>query len=305
MTSNSYHIPVLLHAAVNGLNINPLGTYVDVTFGGGGHSRAILDKLDGGKLFAFDQDTDASANVLQHPSLIFIRQNFRYLRNYLRLHGADFIDGLLADLGVSSHQFDDAQRGFSIRYDARLDMRMNPDVPNDAYNVVNTYEEKKLADVFYFYGELRNARQLAAHLCNVRSDRKIETTGQLKEVFKNFTPRGKEAGFYAQLFQALRIEVNAELDVLKEMLMQTIQVIKPGGRLVVISYHSLEDRLVKNFIRTGNFEGEQQKDFFGNIKRPFVEINKKPIVPDEEEINMNPRARSAKLRIAERTDEQV
>ncbi|HYG51170.1 MAG TPA: 16S rRNA (cytosine(1402)-N(4))-methyltransferase RsmH [Flavobacteriales bacterium] len=300
MTSSSYHTPVLLHDAVEGLNINPHGTYVDVTFGGGGHSAAILQKLATGKLYAFDQDPDAQRNLPANPNLVFIPSNFRYLENFLQLYGVSTIDGLLADLGVSSHQFDDAQRGFSFRFDARLDMRMDTNAAVDAHNVINTYEEEKLADVFYLYGELRNARQIAKRISIARREKPIETTGQLQKVLDDMVPQKMKTGFFAQVFQALRIEVNHELDVLAELLEAATRKLKPGGRLVIISYHSLEDRLVKNFIRSGNVKGELQKDFYGNLQRPLKEINKKPIVPGEEEIKQNNRARSAKLRIAER-----
>jgi 16S rRNA (cytosine1402-N4)-methyltransferase len=302
MTSNSYHTPVLLHAAVDGLNINPLGTYVDVTFGGGGHSAKILEKLTSGKLYAFDQDPDAQHNIVANPNLIFIPANFKFLVNFLQMHGVRQIDGLLADLGVSSHQFDDAKRGFSFRFDARLDMRMDTNAPLDAYYVINNYEEERLAEIFYLYGELRNSRLIAKKISIARRASPIETTGQLQEVLADTVPERLKTGFFAQVFQALRIEVNHELDVLCDLLESATNLLKPKGRLVIMSYHSLEDRLVKNYIRSGNVRGELEKDFYGNLKRPLTEINRKPIVPDAAEIKLNNRARSAKLRIAEKIE---
>lgn len=300
MTINSYHNPVLLHPAVEGLNINPQGTYVDVTFGGGGHSNLILQKLTTGKLFAFDQDPDAQKNIVPNPNLIFIPANFRFLLNFLHSHNVTHIDGLLADLGVSSHQFDDASRGFSFRFDARLDMRMDTNASLDAYQVVNTYEESALANIFYLYGELRNSRLIAKKISIARREAKIETTGQLQTVLDGMVPAKMKTGFFAQVFQALRIEVNHELDVLCELLACATNLLNPGGRLVIMSYHSLEDRLVKNYIRSGNVSGELKKDFYGNLLRPLTEINRKPIVPDANEIKENNRARSAKLRIAQK-----
>lgn len=297
--TGSYHTPVLLHAAVDGLNINPAGTYVDVTYGGGGHSALILSKLTTGKLYAFDQDPDALHNVVQDPNLVFIPSNFRYLDNFLRMHNVTHIDGLLADLGVSSHQFDAATRGFSFRFDHRLDMRMDTNAALDAYNVVNTYEEEKLAAVFYLYGELRNSRAIAKAISIARRAKPIETTADLQTLLEKMVPQKMRTGFFAQLFQALRIEVNQELQVLEELLESATRYLAPNGRLVVISYHSLEDRLVKNYIKAGNFKGEQQKDFYGNLIRPLKEVGKL-IVPDEEEIERNNRARSAKMRIAEK-----
>lgn len=299
MTGNSYHTPVLLHAAVDGLNINPHGTYVDVTFGGGGHSALILSQLTTGKLYAFDQDPAAQRNLKEHPNLVFIPANFRYLDNFLRLHAVSHIDGLLADLGVSSHQFDDATRGFSFRFDHRLDMRMDTNAGLDAHNVINNYEEEKLADVFYQYGELRNSRAIAKTISIARRTKPIDTTGELQQLLEKMVPQKMRTGFFAQLFQALRIEVNQELEVLKDLLTSATMWLGPGGRLVVISYHSLEDRLVKNYMKAGNFNGEQQKDFYGNLIRPLKEVGKL-IVPDEEEIEKNNRARSAKMRIAEK-----
>lgn len=300
MMTNSYHTPVLLHAAVDGLNINPQGTYVDVTYGGGGHSALILSKLTTGKLFAFDQDADAEKNVSDHPNLIFIAANFRFLSNFLQLHGVNQIDGLLADLGVSSHQFDDSTRGFSFRFENRLDMRMDKGAALDAYNVINTYEEGKLADIFYLYGELRNARQIAKQISIQRRADPIETTSQLNNLLEPMVPQKMRTGFMAQVFQAIRIEVNQELEVLRELLESSTSLLKPNGRLSIMSYHSLEDRMVKNFFRTGNINGYLEKDFYGNPIRPLREITRKPIVPDEKEIETNSRARSAKLRIAEK-----
>ncbi|HLP11334.1 MAG TPA: 16S rRNA (cytosine(1402)-N(4))-methyltransferase RsmH [Flavobacteriales bacterium] len=300
MKSSNYHTPVLLHDAVEGLNINPLGTYVDVTFGGGGHSAKILEQLTSGKLYAFDQDPDAQRNLPENPNLIFIPSNFRFLENFMQMYGVNGIDGLLADLGVSSHQFDDAKRGFSFRFDARLDMRMDTNAGLDACTVVNTYEEEDLANMFYLYGELRNSRAIAKNISIARREAPIETTGRLQEVLKDLMPERMRTGFFAQVFQALRIEVNHELDVLVDLLEAATKKLNKGGRLVIISYHSLEDRLVKNFIRSGNVKGELQKDFYGNLQRPLKEINKKPIVPGDAEIKENNRARSAKLRIAEK-----
>lgn len=300
MTTNVYHTPVLLHDAVDGLNINPQGTYIDVTFGGGGHSKKILEQLTTGKLYAFDQDPDARQNLPDHPNLVFIPSNFRYLQNFMQMYGVTGIDGLLADLGVSSHQFDDPSRGFSFRFDNRLDMRMDTNADFNAYDVVNEYEEEKLADVFYLYGELKNSRQIAKRISIARREKVIDTTSDLQKVLEGMVPQRMLTGFFAQVFQALRIEVNHELDVLVELLQAATTLLNPGGRLVVISYHSLEDRIVKNFIRAGNVKGEQEKDFYGNVIRPLTEINKKAIVPDEEEVKNNNRARSAKLRIAQK-----
>lgn len=299
--ANCYHIPVLLHPSVDGLAIQPSGIYVDVTFGGGGHSREILHRLgNDGKLYGFDQDADAEQNIIGDNRFVFVRSNFRYLSNFMRYYGVEEIDGLLADLGVSSHHFDDKERGFSFRFDGALDMRMNTRAGKTAAEVVNTYTEEALADVFYLYGELKNARKLAAVLVKARAEKPIETIGDFLEVIKPFTGKDKEKKFLAQAFQALRIEVNDEMRALKEMLRQALSVLKKGGRLVVITYHSLEDRLVKNFLKTGNFEGKTEQDFFGNIQSPFRLVNNKVIVPSDEEIESNPRSRSAKLRIAEK-----
>ncbi len=296
-----YHVPVLLEESLMGLDIHPSGTYVDVTFGGGGHSREILKQLDEeGHLYGFDQDADAEQNVPEDTRFTFVRSNFRYLYNFMRYHGElEQVDGLLADLGVSSHHFDDKERGFSFRFEGALDMRMNTRAGQTAADVLNNYSEEKLANVLYLYGELKAARKMAAAIVLTRATKPFETIGDLLDAIKPFVGKDKEKKFLAQVFQALRIEVNNEMLALKEMLRQTRLVLKPGGRLVVITYHSLEDRLVKNFLKTGNFEGKAEQDFFGNIKSPFKLINNKVIVPSDEEIERNPRSRSAKLRIAE------
>lgn len=298
----SYHVPVMLEESVEGLAIKEDGIYVDVTFGGGGHSREILKRMDcGGRLYGFDQDVDAEQNALDDPRFVFVRSNFRYLYNFMRYYGVcGEVDGILADLGVSSHHFDDKDRGFSFRFDGALDMRMNTRAARTAADIVNTYTEEALADVFRLYGELKQANRLASLIVTAREGKKIETIGDFLELVKPLVGKDKEKKFLAQAFQALRIEVNDEMRALKEMLEQTLQVLKPGGRLVVITYHSLEDRLVKNFLKTGNFEGKSEQDFFGNIKTPFRVVNNKVIVPSEEEIERNPRSRSAKLRIAEK-----
>ncbi|MDH5608491.1 MAG: 16S rRNA (cytosine(1402)-N(4))-methyltransferase RsmH [Cyclobacteriaceae bacterium] len=299
-----YHIPVLLNESVEGLDIHPGGTYVDVTFGGGGHSAAIYQKLSNGRLIAFDQDPDANKNTRtfesdENRSFLFVPSNFRHIKRYLKFHGSTQVDGILADLGVSSHQFDEQQRGFSTRFDSALDMRMDYSSPGlTAKEVINSYEESDLVHVLSLYGEIINARTLAARIVRQRNQAPIETTSQLKAIATEVAPRGKTAKYLAQLFQAIRIEVNDEMGALKEMLTQCADVLKPEGRLVVISYHSLEDRLVKNFISSGNFKGKQEKDFYGNLIRPLDPFNRKPIVPGEEEIAENNRARSAKLRIA-------
>lgn len=295
-----YHNPVLLKECIEGLKIDPEGIYVDVTFGGGGHSREILKHLTTGKLYAFDQDPDALGNSIDDERFELIQQNFRYLKNFLKLYKALPVKGILADLGVSSHQFDVAERGFSIRYDAALDMRMDRNAAVSAYNVLNEYEEADLKRIFREYGELPNAGKVAFEIIKKRSEEPIDTVSKLKSAVQRCAPRHKENQFYAQLFQAIRIEVNRELEVLKDLLMQSLEVLDKGGRLVVISYHSLEDRLVKNFMKMGKFEGEIEKDFFGNPIVPFKVITNKPIVPSEKEIKENSRARSAKLRIAEK-----
>lgn len=296
----TYHQPVLLHQSIDGLNIHKDGIYVDVTFGGGGHSREILSRLEGkAHLYSFDQDADAEQNIVDNPRFTFIRSNFRYLKNFLRYYGEEEgIDGLLADLGVSSHHFDDAERGFSFRFDAPLDMRMNQRACQTAADVINTYSEQALADIFYYYGELKNSRQIAAAILKERNNHRIETTGELQTMVQPFFGRDREKKELAKVFQALRIEVNHEMDALKEMLTAAAQLLKPGGRLVVITYHSLEDRMVKNIMKTGNTEGDETKDFFGNIPSPFKLITRKPIIPDDNEQAKNPRSRSAKLRVA-------
>lgn len=301
-----YHIPVLLEESVDGLNIQPEGVYVDVTFGGGGHSRAILRQLERkGRLIVFDQDKDALVNAPDDPRVTFVRGNFRFLGNFLRYHKIVAIDGLLADLGVSSHHFDDADRGFSFRYDGALDMRMNQEASQSAAQILNDYSVDALTDVFYKYGELRNARRIASAIVSFREKQAIKTTSELLSILEPFARRDREKKVLAQAFQALRIEVNGEMDALKEMLQQAADWLKPGGRLSIISYHSLEDRLVKNFFRSGNFDGELVKDFYGNVETPFRLINRKVIIPSEQEQQENPRSRSAKLRVAEKVDSDV
>ncbi|MCC4214117.1 16S rRNA (cytosine(1402)-N(4))-methyltransferase RsmH [Leeuwenhoekiella parthenopeia] len=295
-----YHDPVLLHESVDGLAIKPGGIYVDVTFGGGGHSREILKRLDASaKLFAFDQDQDALANAIDDERFTLIPENFRFAKRFLRFYGAAQVDGILGDFGVSSHQFDMAERGFSTRFDAKLDMRMNQKARLSAHQVVNEYEEGELSRVLLQYGELRNAPKIARTLVSVRKEKSIDTTEDLKEALQSFLPRGREHKILAQIYQAIRIEVNQELEVLKEFLQQTEDLLKPGGRLSLISYHSLEDRLVKRYMRNGLFEGEPEKDMFGNFSVPFKKVGGL-IVPSREEIKKNNRARSAKLRVAEK-----
>ena len=292
-----YHKPVLLKESVDALVIDPDGVYVDCTFGGGGHSREILSRLsDKGRLFSFDQDLDALNNAIDHSRFTLVNQNFRYLENSLLMYGVTQIDGVLGDLGVSSHQFDEADRGFSIRSDAPLDMRMNVMQDIDAQMVVNEYEEEKLADIFYYYGELREARKLAREIVQHRKNKKIETTEDLKNVF-SYIPAHKSNKFFAQVFQAIRIEVNQELEALKEMLLQAYKILKKDGRLVIISYHSLEDRIVKKFLKNGMFEGEPERDIYGNYQKNFELLQSKAIVPTDEEIEENSRARSAKMRV--------
>lgn len=301
----SYHLPVLLNESIEGLNIQPNGTYVDLTFGGGGHSRAIIGHLgEDGRLLAFDQDEDAIANAIDDPRFTLIHENFKYLKNFLRVHGARTADGILADLGVSSHQFDVAERGFSSRFDARLDLRMDRRQEFSAHTLVNEYDENELAKILFLYGELPNSKQIARAICQARSSRAIDTTFDLKESIQRHLPRNKENKFLAMVFQAFRIEVNGEMEALRTMLEQTAEVLKPGGRLVVISYHSLEDRLVKNWMRSGNFEGVIEKDFFGNPLTPFTPVSRKAITPSAEELTANNRSRSAKLRVAEKKTEQ-
>ena len=303
-TAKTYHIPVLMKDSVDGLNIGSAGIYVDVTFGGGGHSREILSRLDtDGHLYSFDQDADAEKNIINDNRLTFVRSNFRYLKNWMRYYGVDHIDGLLADLGVSSHHFDDESRGFSFRFDAPLDMRMNKRDGTTAADVVNTYDEERLADIFYLYGELKNSRKIAAALVKARAAHKIETTQDFIGAVESLFRREREKKDMAKLFQALRIEVNNEMTALKEMLRSATELLRPGGRLSVITYHSLEDRIVKNVMKTGNAEGKMKQDFFGRIETPFTLINNKVITPDDEELANNPRSRSAKLRIAEKKDD--
>ena len=291
-----YHNPVLLKQSVDDLVTNPDGIYVDCTFGGGGHSREIVSRLsEKGKLYGFDQDLDALKNNIDDPKFTLINQNFRFLENSLLMYGVSQVDGILADLGVSSHQFDAGERGFSTRSNAPLDMRMNVMQSLDAKKVINEYDEEALADIFYYYGELREARKLARDIVHHRKNKIIETTEDLKKLF-SYLPPHKVNKFYAQLFQAIRIEVNQELDVLKEMLVQSYKILKPGGRLVVISYHSLEDRLVKRFLKNGMFEGEPQRDIYGNYEKAFELVKSKAIIPDDKEIEENSRARSAKMR---------
>lgn len=300
MMTMTYHNAVLLKETVDGLNIKPNGTYVDVTFGGGGHSREILSQLDErGRLYAFDQDKDALANSIDDERFVLINENFRYIKRFLRFYGVKEVDGVLADFGVSSHQFDVAERGFSTRFDADLDMRMNQDSKLSAYDVVNSYEEEQIRSVLFQYGELRQAPAMARAIVSARKDGEIKTSQQLKEVLKVFLQHKREHKVLAQIYQAIRIEVNQEIEVLKEFLLQTKEIIRKGGRLSVISYHSLEDRLVKRFIRNGLFEGEPERDVFGNFEVPFKRIGKL-IVPSAEEIRINNRSRSAKLRIAEK-----
>ncbi|MEZ5195412.1 MAG: 16S rRNA (cytosine(1402)-N(4))-methyltransferase RsmH [Bacteroidales bacterium] len=295
-----YHQPVLLAESIEGLQIKEEGIYVDATYGGGGHSEEILKKLRKGSLIAFDHDQDALVNKLEDERLILINQNFRYMRNFLKLYKALPVDGILADLGVSSYQIDKPERGFSVRFEGELDLRMNRRKSLTAKNVVNEYSVNKLKEILIAYGELNNAYKIASQIESARSEQEIKTTAQLMEAVHKCAPRGLENKFYAKLFQALRIEVNDELGALKQLLEQSADLLKSGGRIVVISYHSLEDRLVKNFFKAGNFKGEMEKDFYGNVLTPFKLINKKPIVANDEEIKRNGRSRSAKLRIAEK-----
>ncbi len=295
-----YHVPAMLDESINGLNIRPNGIYVDVTFGGGGHSKEILKRLGTGKLLAFDQDEDASSNLPDDDRLTFFNQNFRFLKNNLRYTGISSVDGIIADLGVSFHQFDIPERGFSFRHDSLLDMRMNRDSSVTAARLLASLSEEELAGVFYRYGELTNSRQISRLIAEARKVAAIKTTGDLRRVLVPVTPRRYESKFSARIYQALRIAVNNEIENLKDLLSQSLEVLRKNGRLVVITYHSLEDRLVKNFMKTGNFEGEVEKDFYGNVITPFLVITRKGISPGEDEISKNPRARSARLRIAER-----
>ena len=295
-----YHSPVLRQLSVDYLVTNPDGVYVDVTYGGGGHSRTIMDKLKDGRLVAFDQDADAQSQLIEDERFTFVASNFKNLGRFLKYHQAYPVDGILADLGVSSHQFDTPERGFSYREDGVLDMRMNAQSGKSAQDIVNQYDEKALSDIFYRYGELSDGRALARRIVKAREEQPILTTGQLVEALRPSLLRGKENKSLSKIFQAIRIEVNQEMAVLESFLTQTVDALKEGGRLVIISYHSLEDRMVKNFMRSGNLEGEVEKDFYGNPQTPFKLITRKAIVPDTEEINTNPRARSAKLRVAEK-----
>lgn len=299
--NETYHVPVLLKESVDGLDIKPNGIYVDVTFGGGGHSKEILRRLGkNGKLYSFDQDADAERNIIGDERFTFVRSNFRYLKNWMRYYGVEQIDGLLGDLGVSSHHFDDETRGFSFRFDAPLDMRMNKRAGATAADILNKYEEEQLADIFYLYGELKTARKIAASIVKARTVKSIETTQDMLNAVGHLFQREREKKEMAKLFQALRIEVNHEMEALKEMLLAATELIKPGGRLSVITYHSLEDRIVKNVMKAGNAEGKISQDFFGRIDTPFKAVNHKVIVPDMNEQQQNPRSRSAKLRIAEK-----
>ena len=300
-TIDTYHVPVLLDESINGLNLHPDGVYIDVTFGGGGHSREILRRLpQGSRLFSFDQDADAERNIVDDDRFTFVRSNFRYLKNWMRYYEIDHIDGLLADLGVSSHHFDDESRGFSFRFDAPLDMRMNKRADKTAADIVAEYDEEALADIFYLYGELKNSRRIASALVKARQQHAIATTQDFLHVVEPFFKREREKKDMARLFQALRIEVNHEMEALKEMLAAATQLLAPGSRLSVITYHSLEDRIVKNVMKTGNAEGKMIQDFYGRIETPYRLVNNKVIVPTDEEQQRNPRSRSAKLRIAEK-----
>lgn len=300
-TEQIYHIPVLLDESINGMNLKPGGTYVDVTFGGGGHSKEILRRMDkDSRLFSFDQDEDAERNIVNDSRFTFVRSNFRYLNNFLRYYDVEGVDAILADLGVSSHHFDDSERGFSFRFEGSLDMRMNKRAGKTAADIVNTYDEEQLANLFYLYGELKNSRKLASVLVKARMQNPIQTIGEFLEIVKPLFGREREKKELAKVFQALRIEVNQEMEALKEMLYAATEALNPGGRLVVITYHSLEDRIVKNLMKTGNIEGKAEQDFFGNVQTPFKLVNNKVIVPTDEEQTRNPRSRSAKLRIAEK-----
>ena len=301
MSETPYHIPALLHETIDGLQIKPNGIYVDVTFGGGGHSREILNRLGPkGRLLAFDQDLDAIANIIDDPRFTFVRSNFRFMKNFLQYHNIEKVDGILADLGVSSHHFDEEERGFSFRFDGALDMRMNTKSQITAASILNNYTEEQLADVFYLYGELHNSRKIARTIAQQRQKAPIETIFQFLEVLKPYFAREKEKKDMARVFQALRIEVNKEMEVLRSLLNQSIEILNDGGRISILTYHSLEDRLVKNFFRSGNFGGKLEKDFYGNIIAPLKPVNNKVIVATDEEIAQNPRARSAKLRVAEK-----
>ena len=300
-TEQTYHIPVLLHESIEGMNLQAKGTFVDVTFGGGGHSKEILRCMDSeSRLFSFDQDEDAEQNIVNDKRFTFVRSNFRYLSNFLRYYGVDGVDAVLADLGVSSHHFDDSERGFSFRFNGKLDMRMNKRAGMTAADIVNNYDEERLANLFYLYGELKNSRKIASVLIKARSQKKLETIEEFLDIIKPLFGKDREKKELAKVFQALRIEVNQEREALKEMLYAATRALKPGGRLVVITYHSLEDRMVKNIMKTGNVEGKVEQDIFGRTDCPFKLVNNKVIVPSDEEIERNPRSRSAKLRIAEK-----
>ncbi|MGL5937887.1 MAG: 16S rRNA (cytosine(1402)-N(4))-methyltransferase RsmH [Phocaeicola sp.] len=297
----TYHVPVLLKESVEGMNIKSQSVYVDVTFGGGGHSKEILRQMDEScRLISFDQDEDAEKNRMNDERFTFVRSNFRFLENFLRYHKVEEVDAILADLGVSSHHFDDSERGFSFRFEGKLDMRMNKQGGKTAADIVNEYDEEALANLFYLYGELRNSRRIASYLVRARAEKKIETIEDFLQIIKPLFGREREKKEFAKVFQALRIEVNQEMEALREMLEATARCLKPGGRLVVITYHSLEDRMVKNFIKSGNIEGKVEQDFFGNTTSPFKAINNRVIVAGEEELDANPRSRSAKLRIAQK-----
>lgn len=300
-TEQTYHIPVLLHESIEGMNLRAKGTFVDVTFGGGGHSKEILRCMDSeSRLFSFDQDEDAEQNIVNDKRFTFVRSNFRYLSNFLRYYEVDGVDAVLADLGVSSHHFDDSERGFSFRFNGKLDMRMNKRAGMTAADIVNNYDEERLANLFYLYGELKNSRKIASVLVKARSQKKLETIEEFLDIIKPLFGKDREKKELAKVFQALRIEVNQEMEALKEMLYAATRALKPGGRLVVITYHSLEDRMVKNIMKTGNVEGKVEQDIFGRTDCPFKLVNNKVIVPSDEEIERNPRSRSAKLRIAEK-----
>lgn len=304
-TAETYHVPVMLHEAVDGMDIQPGGIYADLTLGGGGHTREILSRMNqNAHLYGFDQDEDAEQNIPSDERFTFVRSNFRYLSNFMRYYGADGkVDAILADLGVSSHHFDDSERGFSFRFDGKLDMRMNKRAGRTAAELVNTLSEEKLADIFHLYGELKNSRKLASAIVKARTDKQIETIGEFLNIVKPMFGREREKKELSKVFQALRIEVNQEMEALREMLESSIRVLKPGGRLVVITYHSLEDRMVKNIMRTGNVEGRAEQDFFGRIQAPLRQVNNKVIIPGVDELKRNPRSRSAKLRIAEKIEQ--